>query len=83
MKNLYVYYFALFMPLLLLVAVFQYSLLAPWFSIILLIGYVFGYRTFFDGQRLIDKGIIKNEDRWKVVTHGLHAKYFRELYLEK
>jgi hypothetical protein len=83
MKNLLVYYFALFMPLLLLIAVFQYGLLPSWTSILLLIGYVLIYRTYIDGQRLMDKGLINKEDRWKVITHGLRAKYFRELYLDK
>ncbi len=83
MKNLYAYYGALFTPLLLLVAVFQYNLLPSWIAVILLIGYVFVYRTYIDGQRLIDKELIKQEDRWKVITHGLRAKYFRELYLDK
>lgn len=83
MKNLLVYYFALFMPLFLLVAVFQYGLLPSWPSILLLIGYVLIYRTYIDGQRLMDKGHINKEDRWKVITHGFRAKYFRELYLDK
>jgi hypothetical protein len=83
MKNLIVYYMALFIPLLLLIAVFQYGLLPSWLSISILLGYVLVYRTFLDGQRLIEKGLIKKEDRWKVITHGLRAKYFRELYLDK
>ncbi|MCM4160135.1 hypothetical protein FHG64_09910 [Antarcticibacterium flavum] len=83
MKKLSIYYIALFFPLLLLAAVFQKSLLPAWLSISLLLLYVLLYRTWLDGQRLIDKGLINKQERWKVITHGLRAKYFRELYLDK
>lgn len=83
MKNLIAYYFKIFLPLLLLAAGFKFSILPPWILITILLIYVLFYRTFLDGQRLIVKGLIKKEDRWKVITHGLRSKYFRELYLER
>lgn len=83
MKNLFIYYIALFLPLPVLMAVFQNNFLSPWLSICLLLIYVLVYRTWIDGQRLVEKGLIDKQDRWKVITHGLRAKYFRELYLDK
>ncbi|MEP6261215.1 MAG: hypothetical protein ABJ092_06530 [Gillisia sp.] len=81
MKNLSLYYIALFAPLLGLIAVFQTNLLPGWLSISLLLIYVFLYRTYLDGYRLYKKNLIKKEEIWKVATHGLRAKYFKELYL--
>lgn len=81
MKKLSLYYIALFAPLLALIAVFQVNLLPGWLSISLLLIYVFLYRTYLDGYRLYKKNLIKKEEIWKVATHGLRAKYFKELYL--
>lgn len=81
MKKLPLYYIALFAPLLALIAVFQVNLLPGWLSISLLLIYVFLYRTYLDGYRLYKKNLIKKEEIWKVATHGLRAKYFKELYL--
>ncbi len=81
MKNIYLYYIALFAPLLALIAVLQTNLLPGWLSISLLLFYVFLYRTYLDGYRLYQKNLIKKEEIWKVATHGLRAKYFKELYI--
>ena len=81
MKNIYLYYIALFAPLLALIVVFQANLLPGWLSITLLLIYVFLYRTYLDGYRLYKKNLIKKEEIWKVATHGLRVKYFKELYL--
>jgi hypothetical protein len=83
MKNLLVYYLSILIPLLLIV----------WYSVesrdsatfvILLICYVF-YRGFTDGKRLIDKGIIKGDGKWKVFIpfYVNHVTYFKELYLRR
>ncbi len=83
MKNIYLYYIALFAPLLILIQIFQLDLFPSWLAISLLLGYVFIYRTYIDGLRLISKDLIAREEIWKVATPGLRAKFFKELYFKK
>jgi len=81
LKNIYLYYIALFAPLLAIIALLKLAIFPGWFSITVLLIYVFLYRTLLDGYRLYQKNLIKKEEIWKVATHGLRAKYFKELYL--
>lgn len=83
MKNIYLYYLAIFGPLLILVGVFQLNLLPPAAAIFFLLVYIFLYRTYIDGLRLLGKNIIKENEIWKLSTYGLRSKYFKELYLIK
>lgn len=83
MKNIYLYYLAIFGPLLILVGVFQLDLLPNAVAIFLLLVYIFLYRTYIDGLRLLSKNIIKENEIWKLSTYGLRSKHFKELYLIK
>jgi len=83
MKNIYLYYIAIFAPLLVLVGLIQSNSLPLGISIFLLLIYIFLYRTYIDGLRLISKNIIGENEIWKLGTYGLRSKYFKELYLIK
>lgn len=81
MKNIFAYYFSLFVPLFLLLNFWKN--LDPTLALILLVAYVFIYRTWIDGSRLYQKGLIAKEDIWKVSFNGSRINYFKALYLEK
>lgn len=66
MKNIYLYYLAIFGPLLMLVAIFNYKLLPSLPAVCLLFIYLFVYRTLLDGLWLYSKGHIKKHEIWKV-----------------
>lgn len=83
MRNIYLYYIAIFVPLLILVGLIQSNFLPLSISIFLLLGYIFIYRTYIDGLRLVSKKIIGESEIWKLSTYGLRSKYFKELYLIK
>jgi hypothetical protein len=83
MKNIYLYYIAIFAPLLVLVGLIQSNFLPLSISIFLLLIYVFLYRTYIDGLRLVSKKIIGESEIWKLSTYGVRSKYFKELYLIK
>ncbi len=81
MKNLITYYLTILIPLLLLVLLSKTAMInSTWFFICLMF-YVFVYRTYTDGKRLIAKGVIYGKDVWRILIPGLRLKYFRELYL--
>lgn len=82
MKNIWVYYTAIFVPLVLIILLTNYNLLASWPFIIALFLYVFVYRTFVDGKRLVSKNIITNKDIWKLLIPGTRFEYFKALYLK-
>lgn len=81
MKNIYLYYIAIFAPLLVLVGLIQSNSLP--LSIFLLLISIFLYRTYIDGLRLVSKKIIGESEIWKLSTYGVRSKYFKELYLIK
>lgn len=83
MGNIYLYYLALLGPLLVLVGIFNYKLLPSLPAVVLLFAYLFIYRTIIDGLRLFNKGAIKKDEIWKIATHGLRSKFFKELYFSK
>ncbi len=56
MKNIYLYYIAVFAPLLVLVGLIQSNFLP--LSIFLLSIYIFLYRTYIDGLRLVSKKLL-------------------------
>ena len=51
--------------------------------VLLLFFYVLIFRTFVDGKRLADKGIISRKDIWRMIIPGKRFEYFKELYLKK
>ncbi|ALM07986.1 hypothetical protein SB49_09375 [Sediminicola sp. YIK13] len=82
MKNLLLYYFTIFTPLGLLTWASVNDLISSVLFVVLLFLYAFVYRTYTDGMRLAQKGIIERKDIWKIIIPGSHFKYFKELYLE-
>ena len=81
MRNLFVYYLAIIVPLVFLFFL-RYS--AELFTIGLIV-YAFIYRTITDGIRLANKNIITKKEIWKLASPfgGYRFKYFRQLYLER
>lgn len=76
MKNTFKYYFAILLPMPLLVGA---AYTDSTFFVILLASY-YVYRSFTDGQRLIDKGVITKKEFPKVFIPFWTARYFSELY---
>ena len=81
MKNLFVYYLAILLPLGALIWLLGADLFDSWITLVLFFTYVLVYRTWTDGSRLVAKGIIKKGDRWRMLLPGMRMKHFRELYL--
>ena len=81
MKNRLNFYLAITIPLLTLILLsILGTISSSWFFIFLLV-YILVYRTYTDGKRLAEKGIIPETDIWKMVIPGQRIKFFRELYL--
>ena len=82
MKNLFVYYLAILLPVAIILSLYGKEVIGFTTFLILIIAYLLIYRTWTDGSRLVAKGIIKKEDRWRMMLPGMHMKHFRELYLK-
>jgi len=80
MKNTALYYLAILLPLVIIFWLQQSDLISSSLLLGLVIFYVLIYRTFTDGQRLYEKGIIQKKDIWKLKIPG-NFKYFKDLYL--
>ncbi len=81
MKNIFAYYLSLLFPLFLLIYFWEH--LQPGLALILLGVYIFLYRTWLDGNRLCQKGLIEKKEIWKVSFNGSRINYFKALYLQK
>lgn len=82
MKNLFVYYLvAMIIPLPVLYWVFKTQ--TGYLPIVLFFIYLFVYRTILDSYRLIQKGVIRKNEAWKMVFGFGHIRWFKELYLER
>ena len=82
MKNLFVYYLAILIPVSIIVYIYAIELIGFTTFLVLIMAYLLLYRTWTDGSRLAAKGIIKRQDRWKMMLPGMHMKHFTELYLK-
>lgn len=80
MKNIALYYLAILLPLGIIIWLQQSGLISSSLLLVLVVFYVMIYRTFTDGQRLYEKGVIQKKDIWKLKIPG-NFKFFRELYL--
>lgn len=80
MKNILIYYFAILLPIPLLVWNAYHNSMT--FFVLLMI-YVTIYRSFVDGQRLIEKRIINKNELWKAFIPFWTSMHFRQLYFEK
>lgn len=80
MKNIIFYYLAILLPLGILIGLNSFGMLSSTLFVVLLAGYAIVYRSYTDGRRLFEKGIIQKSEIWKTMIGGYHFKYFRELY---
>tara|TARA_B100000787_G_scaffold103636_1_gene76765 strand:+ start:4177 stop:4428 length:252 start_codon:yes stop_codon:yes gene_type:complete len=83
MKNLFIYYLTILLPLGILNWLSKTDLMNPTLFVLLLFFYALIFRTYVDGKRLADKNIIQKKDIWKMIIPGKRFEYFRELYLKK
>ena len=83
MKNLFLYYLAIGIPLVGIIYLYKYP---GGFNSGLFVGlfafYLFIYRTYTDGLRLAEKNLIPRKDIWKLIIPGKRLEYFKELYLQ-
>lgn len=79
MKNIVLYYFAILLPIPLLV---YFAKVNAMVFMVLLLAYVI-YRGFVDGQRLLEKSIISKNEFWKVFIPFWSSRFYRPLYFEK
>lgn len=82
MRNLFVYYVAILLPLAVVLFLYGKGLIGFTIFLVLILAYLLIYRTWTDGTRLAAKGILSKKDRWRMMLPGMHMKYFRELYLK-
>jgi len=81
MKNIFIYYLAILLPMLFLVWL-ALNNNAIVFSILLMFYVLF--RCFIDGVRLMNKNVISKREYWKTISNPSYPiKYFKQLYLEK
>jgi hypothetical protein len=79
MKKLFFYYLAILIPL-----PYMFYLIITKNK--LMIGFLFAYviyRGYIDGQRLIEKSLIKNNEIWKAFIPFWCSRFYRQLYFEK
>ena len=81
MKNIFVYYLAIVIPFAIILFLPRTHTISPNWFLCLLLFYILIYRTYIDGKRLADKGIIKHRDIWKMIIPGQRLRFFRDLYL--
>ena len=82
MRDIRVYYFLIFVPFILLIALTRKGVISSSEFVILLFLYIL-YRQFTDAWRLAANGVIKKLS-WKILANPmLQCKYFKELYCTK
>ncbi len=81
MKNLFLYYLSIFVPLGLIIWLSKIESIDSLYFILLFFFYALIYRTYLDGYRLYKKNIILKKDIWKMIIPGNRFEYFKELYL--
>jgi hypothetical protein len=78
MKKIIFYYLAIIIPIPMLIGLSGNSKM----FVVFLLFYAI-YRGFVDGQRLIEKGILKEKQLWKAFIPFWCSRYYRQLYFEK
>jgi len=78
----FIYCFTILLPIPLIIIIIISNDRPITFTILLLFYIIF--RGFIDGQRIIEKNIIKKKDLWKsVLIPFWSSRFFRQLYFEK
>lgn len=80
MKNLFLFYVSITLPFLAFVWLNKLNLVSANLNLFLFFSYVFIYRTFTDGYRLVSLGIIEKKDIWKMIIPGKRVDHFKALY---
>jgi len=81
MKNITVYYFVVIVPLALIFLLkLTNTISSPWF-VYSLCFYMLIYRTYIDGKRLADKGLIAKKEIWRMIVPRQRFRFFKDLYL--
>jgi hypothetical protein len=80
MIPLLIYYLKILLPLIALVLCSQRDLIDGHIAMWTILCYVFLYRTYIDGKRLTQKGVMVKKDVWKLVIPGVRVTYFKDLY---
>ena len=80
MKNTFLYYLAILLPLIaILLMAYTHYAVYTWVVLLLIYGVI--YRPLVDGVRLIQKGVIRKSEIWKLfVPFFYHGKWFKQLY---
>jgi hypothetical protein len=81
MKNIVVYYLAAFVPFVTILYLGRTHMINSYWFVCSLGFYVIIYRTYIDGKRLADKGIIEKKDIWRMIVPGRRLMFFKDLYL--
>ena len=81
MKNIFVYYLAILLPIPLLIWI-STTEASMWFAILLLV-YVIPYRTLVDGLRLVNKKVLKWNEIWKLWVPWKFRVLINDLYFGK
>ena len=81
MKNIFVYYLAILLPIPLLIWI-STTESSMWFAILLLV-YVIPYRTLVDGLRLVNKKVLKWNEIWKLWVPWKFRELINDLYFSK
>lgn len=82
MKNIYIYYLAILLPLLLILFLVMYGELSSWQFVGILVLYSI-YRDWTDGLRLLQKGVISKWDIPKLLIPFYRFRHFKALYLSR
>ena len=81
MRNIIVYYCVVIVPVAIIaLLILTDTINSNWF-VYSFCFYLFIYRTYIDGKRLVDKGIIEKKDIWKMIVPGQRFRFFKDLYL--
>lgn len=81
MKNIIIYYLAVVIPVAVIFYLSRTHMINSNWFVYSFLSYLFIYRTYTDGKRLADKGIIKHREIWKMIIPGQRLRFFRDLYL--
>lgn len=82
MKNLFVFYLLILLPIIAAVILVKYEIIDNVVFFISIFFYTLIYRTLTDGIKLYKNGKIQKKDIWKLILPGNRLEHFRALYLE-
>lgn len=81
MKNIVVYYILAIVPVAIIFTLSTTDMINSHWFVYSFCAYLFIYRTYIDGKRLADKGLIEKKDIWRMIIPGYRNRFFRDLYL--